>query len=403
MRIMLLTDVPPCKNFTAGIVLNLMCDFLLELGHEVCCFTVKNKFVDAAIPEDKLSNMKFRIVEKPREDWGLHTFGAVSSFIGNNMTAISKLPGIAKQAGDFAKENNVELIWSVVQGQTMIKITEPVAQHAGCSYVIQVWDPPEWWMRDNKFDSHTQASVMKSFANALKHSSCCLAASWAMAEDYALNYNCKAIPVILGFSPERVLPSGNKNENEFVIALSGQIYAENEFQTLLHALDLMNWTCNNRKIKIRLYGRYFHLYFSAPSNVEVCGWLEQECLLPELADADLLYCPYWFSDAFQRPARLSFPGKLSTYLKTAVPVLIHAPEYASPRKYLAEHEAGYVCGSLNPEEMKSVLTCIIESTEKERHTVGERGYQAFLNTLTIDRMRKNFYQALGIISIGDKE
>ncbi len=397
MKIMLFSDIPPCKNYTAGIVLNILCDFLLDAGHEVCCFTVKDKSIDAVIPADKLERMRFSNVDKPRESWGHTMLKGLGSFVGNNAMALFKLPGIARKAGAFAEENGVDLIWSVVQGQTMIKLTEPVAHHAGVPYVIQVWDPPEWWMHENKFDKFTTRSVMKVFGKALKHAQCCLAASWAMAEEYSKLYGCKrAVPVILGFAPDRVQPKGKKRPGEFVIALSGQIYASEEFGALLRALDRMGWEYNGKTIVVRLYGRYFHLYFSAESHLEVRGWIEQEALLPELADADLLYCPYWFSETFRLPTALSFPSKLSTYLKTATPVLMHGPEYASPRRYIAQRGAGYVCDTMDPEGIQNILTLIMDQPSKNRQAVGEQGYQAFLQTLTTEHMRAAFFDALGL-------
>ncbi len=396
MKIMLFSDIPPCKNYTAGIVLNLMCDFLLDAGHEICCFTVKDKFLDARIPEDKSARMQFDNAEKPRENWGCSIFKTAGSFIGNNFSALFQLPQIARQAGNFAKENHAELIWCVVQGQTMIKLAEPTAKHAHLPYIIQVWDPPEWWMMENKFDSYTKRSVMSAFGRALQHSKCCLAASWAMAENYSSKYRCKTIPVILGFSPDRIVPAGSKNSNEFVIALSGQIYASQEFNALLQALDLMEWRYQEKTIKLRLYGRYFHLFFSAPSHIELRGWIDQDSLLPELATADLLYCPYWFDNAFRLPSTLSFPSKLSTYLKTAVPVLVHGPEYASPHKYLVEHNAGYICDTLDPEGIKNILIYILKQPNQLRESVGEQGYQAFRQTLTTEHMQKAFFQALNL-------
>ena len=396
MNILLFSDIPPCTNYTAGIVLNIMCDFLLEAGHRVSCFTVMDKSLDAKIPEDKLSRMSFANVDKPRENWGLGTFKGLASFVGNTAAARFRLPRIAREVGRFAKEQGAELIWCVVQGQTMIKLAEPVARNAGIPYVFQVWDPPEWWMLENKFDKFTTRSVMKAFGSALHHSRCCLAASWAMAEDYSSRYDCRAIPVILGFSPDRIVPKGQKQDEQFVIAFSGQIYATDEFNALLRALDLMNWNYHGKKIVVRLYGRYFHLFFSARSNLEVHGWMAQEDLLPELADADLLYCPYWFSEQYRLPTALSFPSKLSTYLKTARPVLIHAPEYASPRRYLVEHGAGYVCDTLDPEGIRQLLTYIMDLPEHTRNELGEHGYQTFLNTLTTEHMRQSFFRSLDL-------
>lgn len=397
MKIMLLTDVPPCMNFTGGIVLNKMCDFLLDAGHEVCCFAVKNVGVDAIIPADKMDRMKFQIVEKPTEDWGHRRFGPIASYIGNHYTAAFKLPKIARQAGDFAKENQAELIWSVVQGQTMIKLTEPTARHAGIPYVIQVWDPPEWWLMDNKFDRYSTKSVMKSFQRALHNSQCCIAASWAMADYYSRQYDCKSIPVILGFEPGKVCAKEKREDDSLIIALSGQLYASNEIQALIWALELMEWRHNERKIILRFYGRTIQVFcFSKPANVQVMGWLPQEELLPELAQVDLLYCPYWFNERFRLPSALSFPSKLSTYLKVGVPTLIHAPDYASPRQFIEQNDAGYICDSMDPKEIRDVLVSLFNDTEEERKERGARGYQTFLNHLTTEHMRTAFFEALGI-------
>jgi len=383
-------------NFTAGIVLNKMCDFLLDAGHEVCCFTVKDVSVDAIVPPDKMERMKFQIVEKPMESWGYLRFGPIASYVGNHYTAAFVLPKIARQAGAFAKENQAELIWSVVQGQTMIKLTEPTAHYAGLPYVIQVWDPPEWWLMENKFDRYSTKSVMKSFQRALHHSRCCIAASWAMADYYSHQYDCKSIPVILGFEPGEVCEKRKREDDSLVIALSGQLYASQEIQALIRALDLMEWQHNEQKIILRFYGRSIQIFLSKPSNIQVMGWLSQDKLLSELVQVDLLYCPYWFSERFRLPSTLSFPSKLSTYLKTGVPTLVHAPDYASPRQFVEQNDVGYICGTLDPNVIRDVLNYIFDGTEEEREERGARGYQAFLNHLTTEHMRAAFFEALEI-------
>ena len=396
MNIVLLTDIPPCHNYTAGIVLNILCDFLLDAGHHVFCFTVMDPSLTPNISPDKMERMKFETVNKPKEDWGRKAFRKYASLIGNNATTLFQLPSIMRKASAFCRENNADLLWSVVQGQTMIKLTEPTAKDARIPYVIQVFDPPEWWMYENRFDRYTRASVMRAFARSLHNSKCCLAASWAMAEEYASQYNCKAIPVILGFSPENVSPAGNHDSEKFVIALSGQVYASEEFNALIMGLNQLSWQHKGKQIILRLYGSHFNMSFSDASRIEVRGWLLQDQLLPELADADLLYCPYWFSEKYQAPARLSFPSKLSTYLKTAQPVLIHAPEYASPRRFIKKNEAGYICDTLDPAGIANTIKMIMDLSEEERKATGEKGYRVFLSTLTTAHMKDAFFAALEI-------
>lgn len=394
MNVLLVTDIPPCRNYTAGLVLDDMCEFLLDAGHNVDCFCVKHKSVDAEIPENKRARMRFHMLEKPRENWGRSFPGRLSSLLGNNYTAYAALPKIAAAAARFARECGSDIIWSAVQGQTIIAITRPAALKAGIPYVTQIWDPPEWWLMENRFDSLTSARVMREFAAMLRHGKCCITASWAMAEEYTKLYHCPlAIPVIRGFELGRVLPSERKDD-AYVIALSGQIYATREFSALLKALDGLDWMFNTRKIVLRLYGRYFQLAFSKSARVELRGWMGQDALLGELAEADILYCPYWFGKQYDLPCRLSFPSKLSTYLKTARPVLMHGPEYSSPNIFIKEHNAGYICDSPKETALAECITAIL--LDPERDEAGLRGYQAFSSQLTCDHMKKNFFTALGI-------
>lgn len=391
MKLLLFSDIPPCTNLTAGIVLNKMCDFLLEEGHDLCCFTIMDPSLHPSIPEDKLSRMHFSNLNKPCENWG----GGIKSFYHNNAIAIKELPRMAKKVAKFARDEHCQLIWIVEQGQTMIKMARKVASGAGIPYVVQTWDPTEWWLKENKFDKFTFNSVMKEYGRVLHNAECFIAASWAMEKEYGEQYHCKrSKAVVLGLSENEIKPLGKGKTDEFVIALSGQIYAKIEFAQLIEALNLMHWQYNGKKIIVKLYGTYFNLYYSEEANVIVRGWIEQKKLLPELADADLLYCPYWFSEEYAVVSRNSFPSKLSTYLKLGKPVLFHGPAYSSPSIFLAENDAGYQCNSLDPNDIAKAIKYIMEDPYK--HAVCRREIEAFKQKLTNNCMKRDFFEALAI-------
>jgi len=401
MNIMLLSDIPPCNNFTAGIVLNLLCGFLLEAGHNVCCFSTELQIVatSAVIPQDKLESMQFERNAMPRENWGNLRPSGLMSFIGNNSTALFRIPGIAKRAAVFAKNNKADLIWNIVQGQTTIRLVRSVAKKAKLPYIIQVWDTPKWWLSSLNFDRFTFYAVMKEFGRAVRDSKCLVAASWAMADWYKKIYSCpKSVPVILGFNPSRVLPNEktDSDSGKYIIALSGQNYATTELHALIAALESINWAHAGKKIVLKLYGKSFIIdsvyekYIE--KDIERKGWLDQELLLPELAKADILYCPYQFGSEFEDVARYSFPSKLSGYLKIAVPVLFHGPEYSSPYTFLKEYNAAYLCNSLEPKIIADIIINILDDPNKFEYT--ERAYAAFLKELTLDRMKENFLYSI---------
>ncbi|GBG08021.1 putative glycosyl transferase, partial [Paenibacillus agaridevorans] len=305
------------------------------------------------ISDDILGAVNYRNTQKPKESWGRHPkIGSVASLIGNNFSSTVMLPKIAREIAEFAKENSAEIIWSVVQGQTMIKVVRRAAASAEIPYTVQVWDPPEWWLSENKFDKFTKNSVMKEFGKLLHNSRACMSASWSMAEEYTKEYQARCIPVVPGLDDKSNSELTERTDQDFIIAFAGQIYALTEFNALIQALELLNWSYSGKKIKLVLYGRYFqNLHFNSPANMVIRGWVDQTEVLKELSNADLLYCPYWFSSDFEKVARLSFPSKLTSYLKTKRPVLMHAPSYSSPTRFIRENNAGYVCESLSPAEI----------------------------------------------------
>jgi hypothetical protein len=396
MNVMLLTDMPPCTNYTAGIVLLQLCRFLQEDGHNVSCFGIVDQSLNPEIPSEILDIMPFKRVNKPKESWGRHPrIGKYASVLANNHISITILPKIAKEAALFAKANNADIIWSAIQGQTMIKVVRKAASHAGIPYTVQVWDPPEWWLSENKFDQFTRKSVMNEFGRLLNQSKASLSASWSMADEYSTMYDANCVPVVPGLDMNSEIRPKKRTDNDFIIAFAGQIYASTEFNALVQALEQLNWTHNGRKIYLTLYGRYFqNFHFNKQANIIIRGWLDQKNVLEELAAADLLYCPYWFDPEFEKIARLSFPSKLTSYLITKRPVLIHAPDYASTVKFTKEHISGYICNTLSPETIAAQLVNIIDSNDGD--TIGLRGYQAFLKHLTFDVMKSGFYKALGI-------
>ena len=138
MNILLFSDIPPCSNYSAGIVLMQECEFLLEQGHQVNCFAVVDALVKPEIPDRLKKSMKFKRVAKPQEDWG----GGWRSRVMNGAMA-RRLPMITREAAEFAKETETELLWIVEQGQSIILQARPLAKATGLPYVMQTWDSPK--------------------------------------------------------------------------------------------------------------------------------------------------------------------------------------------------------------------------------------------------------------------
>jgi glycosyltransferase involved in cell wall biosynthesis len=395
MKVLLLTDIPPCNNFTAGIVLNKLVRFL-PAGSLVMCALV-DKSITPKMPND-LIHIPSLIMNKPRET----ALGLFSGFIGTAIdyiyeiiqsvrTTIFLLPKIIK----FAKNQNIEAIWIVLQGQTMIRLALPLSKKLGVHMYTQVWDPFSWWLRANKIDRFTQRRLLVEYDNVIENSKGCATASWAMSEIYTKKYGVRNLPVIAGL-PHKMLrkPSlKRKSKKQFIIGFAGQLYAKNELSSLFEALNLTDWEVAGYPIFIRIMGGELNIKSQNPVNIEYLGWQSEEDTIRLLAESDLLYLPYWFSEEFREESTLSFPSKLISYFASGRPVFCHAPTYASPSRYIEKNNAGYLCNTLNPGKILKILENVIKD-ELAYKKIIKNGTRCFLKDFTENKMKESFLHFL---------
>lgn len=396
MNILLVTDVPPCINYTAGIVQKQLCKFLFEGGNTVTCVSIVDPLLNPIEPQNiKNKYINYYRYNKPKEGYGRSS--ALNSLIFNSFHRVISIPNLIKNIiKDLSEKKNIkiDLIWGVIQGQTMIELVRPLAKKLKVPYVVEVWDPPEWWLDENKFDKYSYNIVMRDFGRLIKDAKCCLAASYNMVKEYEIKYNAKAIAVIPSLNEKEIYTKQQREPEKFKIGFSGQIYAKNEFIQFCKALEKMNWKHNNKKIELHVFSDYIDSLHIKSKNLINHGWVNQDKLLEELSLMDLCYCPYRFDNDFKIIARLSFPSKLTTYLKTKVPSFIHAPEYASISNFIEDSYDGYVCNTTDVDEIAQKIENIIDN--QNRNNVGINGYKKFKNHLTNNIMRKSFFKALGI-------
>jgi glycosyltransferase involved in cell wall biosynthesis len=397
MKVLLLTDIPPCRNFTAGLVLDRLVSFLPPDKITLCA--VVNASLNPEIPAE-LESLPKLILKKPREA-SVRIFprkaGDLSAFTYELIQSARVRYEILPQIIAFAKLQQVDAIWVVLQGQTMVRLARQLSLKLGLPLFTQVWDPFGWWLRANRIDGFTQRCLLTEFNKVIQHSSSCATASWAMSEAYSNQYGVRNQPVIAGLPRELALEPATHPHvgDEFIISMAGQFYAQDEWNCLIHTLNQVNWNIAGRRIRIRVMGGGFQTFTQSPANFEYLGWQSQEETIRLLSESDLLYMPYWFSEEFREESSSSFPSKLVTYFATGRPVFCHAPAYASPAKYIKQHEAGYLCESLDPPAVLQHLERAITDMEYYRK-VASNGTSCFMRDFTLERMKETFFQFLHI-------
>lgn len=397
-KVLLLSAVPPSVKYSGALMLNAMCRALSP--DSLSCFAVLTKGMRSEIHEE-WRHIPYEHRQKPREchhrQFPLH-LGVVESFLKEQSTAASAIPKLTDEIIDFAKKAGAEKIWVTLEGQTLIRLAASLQERLPLPMVAQVWDPPNWWLRDNNVDPISRKDILKTFGKVLSNPNTTVAAaSWAMAETYQKEFGSKAIPVVPGLPKDwaREPASQLNSSSTLTIGFAGQLYSGDEWISLMDALDSLNWQIEGRAVEIKLLGRTFELHANGHRNIKIFGWRSQPETLQILSECDILYCPYWFSPKYETEARLSFPSKLTSYLAAGRPVLFHGPKYSSPSRFIGQHDAALQCNTMNRKDIVDALVKLVaEPDEYRRFAIN--GTKAFHSQLTEDAMQAQFLKALNV-------
>ena len=398
MKVLLLTDIPPCKNYTAGLVLDQLCRLLPH--DSIACFTVVLPELNAKLSPD-LDWIPIRYANRPNETLAifsthfpiLHTFINLGLYSYNGLT----MTRIASEAVKFSREFGADTLWCPLQGPTQIRLAVPVSKRLGTPLLTEVYDPPEWILQGQSTPNILQSILLKNFGTAIRKSRACATASWPMAQQYQKDYGIRTVAFLPSLDSRMALPPAKEPHpgNELVIGMAGQMYAGEEWKALIGALDAVDWKIAKRKVRIRLLGRWASFNVNGPMRIEYLGWQTQENSVRLLSEADILYCPYGFAPSFQAVARLSFPSKLTSYLAAGRPVLFHGPDYASPWEFLKLNDAGLGCHSNQQSDIIGALKAL--ATDGGLYSrLTHNGRIAFDKYLTLSCLRQSFSTFLGV-------
>ncbi len=361
MKLLLLADIPPCSNYTGGVVLAEQIRMMGE--HDLAAFIVLNPDLTPGYYPD-LDHIPMKIVEKPREA-GLWDLGLDAAIERERINATVRCSELVEAAVAFGREHRIEGVWSILEGQTIVRMALRVATELGVPLYSQVWDPLSWWLKAHKVDPVNSVEALTRFDEALSGSRACATASWAMAEHYAVAYGTPCVPVISSLDPsvgQRPAPS-LRDPNEVVIGMVGQFYAQDAWTALVDGLNDARWRIGTREVRV------YYLGHEPPRTLPedrliYGGWMSQPDAIAALSrHADICYCPYPFDADFQEVARLSFPSKAVMYLAAGRPVICHAPLYASPAIYFNRNQAALVCGDVHASSIYEMLRWVVSHPE----------------------------------------
>ncbi|SIR14612.1 Glycosyltransferase involved in cell wall bisynthesis [Rhizobium sp. RU33A] len=399
MKILLLTDIPPCDNFTAGLVLSAM--VRLVPRDEICIFSVTNPALDMRLGAE-FANIPIEMHAKPNENWSwlprrrsMRAFSAAAAFAGEKFIETAVIPRLIQKAVRFGRDQHVDRVWAVLQGQTTIRMAEAVAQKLGVPLYTHVWDPFSWWAKAHGIDRVHTRRVQAQFDHAIAASRGVATASVPMAELYKRRFGVPAIPVIASHHKSMAQQPAVEasRDRPLVIGMAGQFYAANEWLQLLLALRSAGWQIAGRPVRAVILGPQQPPGTPDP-HVSFLGWKSQRDAAFILSQCDVLYCPYPFDPGMKEVSQFSFPSKLVLYLSAGRPIVFHGPDYSSPAEYIRSHHCGLVATTLAASAIYNELERLVSDPENYRK-MAANARTAFFEDFTLESMDRAFNTFIG--------
>lgn len=260
------------------------------------------------------------------------------------------VPRLVSDAAQFGSENQTDIVWTILDSPTLIYLARRVSSALRLPLIVTIMDPPERFIFDLGMDRWSGKNLLQEFRATLACAERISVASEGMRQEYQNKYGVDSLVLIHGIQREQriVTPSHPYRSDEFSIGFAGNLYAKEEWRSLLAAIDSVNWRIDGRKIRLRVLSPRLDIRSNLTSNIEYLGWRPVEETIKLLSEVDATYLPYWFDERRRLFVRLCFPNKLSTYLAAGRPVMLHGPIDSSPAHFLKRFPVGVTCPDLTP-------------------------------------------------------
>ena len=391
-KILLLTDVPPCSNYTGGLMISQLINMLIEEDVELHLFIPFDQRLQPIYNDYILSRVKYKFYDRPIEE-----FKDDNEF----KEYLKKSDELSRLLLNYYQDYEITDVWCIVQGHLICSMMNSLYKKTKCNYVIQIWDPIEWWVDAHKFSFDAEKITMNLFNKVVINAKKVITTSKQMSKFYNDSYGSNCVEVMPPIE-NHYFDINDKDDSKFIIGISGQIYASDEFDKLVSSLEKLDWKINNKEVEIWHYGMWSTCYLDSVKHkdsldkIKPKGFVRQDLLFGELSKLDLLYCPYLFADdeISKKVSSLSFPSKLVTYLSLNVPTLVHAPKYAAPLKFCTEYKCAYILNSNNIDVMSSYLNSKI--TNEYSKKLIKNSKKAVEENFSYKIVKKNLFNALDI-------
>jgi len=361
-KILLITDVPPNAKYSGGLLTLRLAEGLGSskvYGFYVVADALNG--VKSELPDHIEIGAKYFRKPPERSLRGLHLGWHRLSFIGAAAREFYRkfwqCQRLKRQVEKVTKEQSIDKIWIILQGQTMIWLAEALIKSGKTPVHVQYWDPPAWWIRANSIDRISAFFIWKSFRFCLSNGERTATPSFSASNVDWLNSKKKTYPLIGMMSADwNESPAALSPDKPIRIGIAGQLYAVDAILAFIASLQSLDWKIFGRPVELHYWGSSYEARIEP--HIIHHNHVTQLELNAQLQECEILYCPYWFDPVFRKECETSFPSKLVSYIVAGRLVFFHGPNYSGPAQMLLDHDAGVVCESPLVESIKYYLRSI---------------------------------------------
>mgnify|MGYP002604936243 FL=1 len=263
-------------------------------------------------------------------------------------------------------------------------------------YIVDDW--PNTKQNGRWFPSIWKRKYNKSFRELLDKTSYFLSICQAMSESYMSQYGKRFIPFhnpVDNKAWGRVEAVRHYPKDIFAIVYVGKINQDTieNIITLAQVVDLLN----KRGVKVHfdVYTPSKHqIDFSKYVGFSIMKAVSNEQIPKLLKGYDILYLTLGFSKISRAYTRLSMPTKLTEYLASGVPILLHAPNEIAVTKYVSQTNTGLICSVNSAAALENKLEMLINEAEVRNSIKKNALSLAREHDITI--VRERFRKALSL-------
>ena len=391
-KTLLVTDIPPCKQFS-GSLLTWHLTKTIPADQLVAIFLMNPDllWVKPEFPHENAPNflkMANRYERAYHPNWAPMALRPAFGFINELYRRWVHVPKLGRLVHSYAKENTVDRVWIILQGQTMNWLAEWLIRKSKLSVHVQIWDTPKWWAKAFKMDRLSRQALLKSYEFNLKNADEVGSASFNMSKILKNEMGRDSTP-LLSITPAARPPVPNsslQSEKKYIIGIAGQLYATDTIMAFIESLDEINWNLDGRTIELHYWGQT--VLPVERVNIHKRDYVPQDVLLDQMAVCHALYCPYWFDPEFREEARTSFPQKLVSYIASGRPILFHGPKDSSPGTFVVEFNLAIGCFSKDHADIQKQLRQVL--TGANLLSLQENGYKVIQSELSEQSAHRHF-------------